>query len=158
VGGAEKPRTGPGGTLGSRNESKGGLNSEGPCELSFRELVFTIAETGIGHDAKDGFEHNGKGKYLTTVGWPGKFKDIPTPGLQKGIWGRPDTTKERIALIAQDGPYFELPQFLTGLFSASDFLTVLRDYPEAQQFIDGLYKVYYCFSESRFHLPPFPDF
>jgi len=36
-------------------------------------------------------------------------------------------------------------QLLGEIFDAQDYLTVLREYPEAQQYIDGLYKVYsYC--------------
>jgi hypothetical protein len=73
--------------------------------------------------------------------------------------GFPDATENRIALIAQGGPYPEITQFLTDLFEVQDYPRVLMGRPEAQQFVDGLYEVYYShFCESRSHLAPPPDF
>jgi len=56
-------------------------------------------------------------------------------------------TKERFDLIAQGTLDPESASQLLGeIFDAQDYLTVLCDYPEAQQYIDGLDKVYsYCF-------------
>ena len=57
----------------------------------------------------------------------------------------PDTTEATITLIAKGTLDPErAPQLLDKVFDAPDYLTVLRNYPEAQQYMDGLYKVY-CF-------------
>jgi len=59
----------------------------------------------------------------------------------------PDTTEEAITLIAKGtlDPK-RAPQLLNKTFDAPDYLAVLRNYPEAQQYMDGLYKVYFfCF-------------
>ena len=59
----------------------------------------------------------------------------------------PNTTEERIDLIAQGTLDPESASQLLGrIFDAPDYLTVLRNYSKAQQYVDGLYKVYYpCF-------------
>jgi hypothetical protein len=73
--------------------------------------------------------------------------------------GLPDTTEKRIALIARGGPYPEITQLLADLFKVWDYTTVLRGHPEAQQFIDGLYEVYFShFSRELIHLAPPPRF
>jgi len=59
----------------------------------------------------------------------------------------PNTTEDRFNLVAQGTLDPERASQLLGeIFDAQDYLTVLRDYPKAQQYIDGLDKVYsYCF-------------
>ena len=58
----------------------------------------------------------------------------------------PDTTEQKIALIAQGIPDTEKASRLLGeIFAASDYLTVLRDHPEAQRYIDSLYEVYWLY-------------
>jgi len=59
-------------------------------------------------------------------------------------------TEKRIALIAQGtlDPERAL-QLLDEIFDSLDYLTVLCDYSEAQQYIDGLHKVHCsCFANS----------
>ena len=68
--------------------------------------------------------------------------------------GTPDSTEKWITLIAQGKLDLDrAPQLLDGIFDAQDYLTILRGYSKAQQYIDGLYKVY-CSSlcEQPFHL------
>lgn len=62
----------------------------------------------------------------------------------------PNTTEGRITLIAQGAPNTEgapnperISQLLNATFDAEDYLTVLCGYPNPQQYIDGLYQVYY---------------
>ena len=59
----------------------------------------------------------------------------------------PGTTEDRIALIAQASlDPEEALQLLVKIFDTPDYLAPLRDHPQAQQYIDSLYKVcYYCF-------------
>ena len=55
----------------------------------------------------------------------------------------PDTTEERIALIAQGTLDPErASRLLDKIVHQPDYLPILRDYSEAQQYIDGLHKVY----------------
>ena len=58
------------------------------------------------------------------------------------------TTEERIALIAQ-GKGAQDPditsQLLNDIFDAPDYLPTLCGYPQPQQYIDGLYQVYYYY-------------
>ncbi|KAF9789414.1 kinase-like domain-containing protein [Thelephora terrestris] len=57
----------------------------------------------------------------------------------------PNTTRERIAFIAQ-GKGAQVPdqtsQLLKVIFDAGDYLDTLRRYPEPQRYVDGLYQIY----------------
>jgi len=59
----------------------------------------------------------------------------------------PDPTEEKFDRVAQGTLDPEsASQLLNELFETQDYLTVLKKYPKAQQYIDALYKVYsYCF-------------
>lgn len=67
----------------------------------------------------------------------------PKFDLKKAMVGElPKTTKEKITLIAKGGLYSEkTSQLLNGTFDAEDYLEVLPNYPDVQQYIDGLYEV-----------------
>ena len=57
--------------------------------------------------------------------------------------GTPDTTKERIALIAEGNLDPNIAsQFLNETFDAPDYLQAISGYTPQQQFIDGLYEAY----------------
>ena len=60
----------------------------------------------------------------------------------------PNTTEEKIALIAHEALESEgvlnferVSQLLSATFAARDYLDVLGNYPNPQEYIDGLYKV-----------------
>ena len=70
--------------------------------------------------------------------------------------GTLDSTEKMIALIAQGKLDLDrASQLLNKIFDAQDYFTILRGYSKAQQYIDGLYKVY-CSSlcKQPFHLAP----
>ena len=59
--------------------------------------------------------------------------------------GLPNTTEERIAFVAQGNGRQDpdrTSQLLKDIFDAPDYLPALCNYPEPQQYIDGLYEVY----------------
>ncbi|KAF9642667.1 kinase-like protein [Thelephora ganbajun] len=63
TGGAGKSHVSLKNTLGDRNRSKKDVSGKGSRELSVRELVFTVAETGLGLDLNRDLDDNGEGKY-----------------------------------------------------------------------------------------------
>jgi len=67
----------------------------------------------------------------------------------------PTTTMEMFDLVAQGTLDPErAAQLLDEMFDANDYLTVLRGYSEAQQYIDGLHKVHCsCFANSPSRSP-----
>ena len=89
-------------------------------------------------------------RQTTMAGFDCTLQDSTSGITQETI----NTTEKRIALIAQGSLDSErASQLLDEIFDAQDYLTVLREYSEAQQYIDGLYKVYCsCFCKSPFHL------
>jgi len=75
----------------------------------------------------------------------------PMVGVNHTLWDStsnmtqetPNTTKKRFDLVAQGMLDPErASQLLDEICSSPDYFTVLCDYPEAQQYIDGLQKVY----------------
>ena len=70
----------------------------------------------------------------------------------------PDTTEDRIAFIARGSlDPVEDPegasQLLKKLFDTENYFTLLPSHPQAQQYINGLYKVYSsCFCKYPFRL------
>ena len=68
----------------------------------------------------------------------------------------PDTTEARMALVAQGSlDPVRASQVLVKIFDAHDYLTLLYDHPQAQQYVDGLYKVYCSyFCKYSFHSAP----
>jgi hypothetical protein len=57
--------------------------------------------------------------------------------------GNPNTTKERIALIAEGNLDSNIAsQFLNETFDAPDYLQAISGYSPQQKFIDGLYEAY----------------
>lgn len=81
-----------------------------------------------------------KTKRVGSVGSSVLAPSHSTSGKMSGI---PDTTEERIALIAQGNLDSNgASRFMNTTFDASDYFQTLLDYSERQQLIDGLYKVY----------------
>ena len=72
----------------------------------------------------------------------------PRLTLEQEMQTPPNTTAGRIALVAQ-GEGAQDPdrtsQLLKDIFNAPDYLDTLCSYPEPQQYIDGLYEVYYYY-------------
>jgi len=72
---------------------------------------------------------------------------LSTPDTTNAMPRAPNTTKERFDLVARGTLDPErASQLLDEICDAQDYLTVLSEYSEAQQYIDSLDKVYsYCF-------------
>jgi len=82
-----------------------------------------------------------------TLDFGAPYAILGTPDTTNMMPRAPNPTEDRFNLIAQGMLDPERASQLLGeMFNAQDYLTVLRDYPRAQQYIDGLDKVYsYCF-------------